>query len=59
LATVRITAKPQLACLETVSAKWILQQEKSTLNTDREGYSNCGFALVPGIQGWLPIFEAN
>jgi hypothetical protein len=39
------TAKPQLACLKVVPAKWILPQEKSTLQTAREGYSNCGFAL--------------
>ena len=41
-----VTAKPQLACLETASAKSIFQQEKSTLHTAPEGYSNCGFALV-------------
>ena len=41
-----VTAKPQLACLETASAKWIFHEEKSTLHTAPEGYSHCGFALV-------------
>jgi hypothetical protein len=37
------TAKAQSACLKVVPAKWILPQEKSTLQTAREGYSHCGF----------------